>query len=289
MHIAELRFLAVEDHEFQRGVLLRILAGLGATKVAAAADGREALNIVMAPDARIDIIVSDLDMPGMDGVEFIRHLSEAGIPVAIILVSALEGLLLDSVETMAKGYGVKILGVIEKPIMPARLEALIRLHMPAQPNLPRPATTRPPLTLSDAMKGLTKKLGQTLRIARRAPPVDGAVLAAICGGDTAAEREILSEFRRANDGDAAMLKLAVDSRDRSQVANASERIKGASRAVGAIALAAVCERIERTSGASDWQEIEANMGAFRRERERVDDYCEAAARRQAEDFRSQIS
>ena len=29
MHIAELRFLAVEDHEFQRGVLLKILAGLG--------------------------------------------------------------------------------------------------------------------------------------------------------------------------------------------------------------------------------------------------------------------
>jgi CheY-like chemotaxis protein len=36
-----LSFLAVEDHEFQRSVLLKVLAGLGATKVRVVADGRE--------------------------------------------------------------------------------------------------------------------------------------------------------------------------------------------------------------------------------------------------------
>lgn len=276
MHIAELRFLAVEDHEFQRDVLLRILAGLGATNVAVAADGREALDIVMAPDARVDIIISDLDMPGMDGVEFIRHLSEAGIPVAIILASGLEGLLLDSVATMTKDYGVRILGVIEKPVTPAKLETLIRLHTPGQPILTRPGTADPSLTLGGVVAGLKRGLDQLLRIAQPAPPVDDAVLAAVCGGDTAVEREVLSEFRRVNDDDAAMLKFAVDSREMPQVIIASERIKGASRTVGAIALAAVCERLERAGGVGDWKAIETDMGAFKRELERLNSYCEAA-------------
>jgi len=280
MRIAELRFLAVEDHEFQRGVLLRMLAGLGATNVAVAADGREALDIVMAPDARVDIIISDLDMPGMDGVEFIRHLSVAGIPVAIILASALDGLLLDSVETMTKNYGVRILGVIEKPVTPAKLEALIALHTPAQPNLIRPGigtkTAGPPFALGKAVTGLKNKLDQLLRMAQPAPPVDGAVLAAICGGDTAIEREVLSEFLRVTDGDASTLQHAVDSRDMPQVTNASERIRGASRAIGANALAAVCGRFERASGVGDWTAIEADMGAFKRELTRLNTYCEAA-------------
>jgi len=132
--LSELKFLAVEDHEFQRGMLLKMLARLGATQVSTAADGYAALEIVMAPGAAIDIIISDLDMPGMDGLEFMRHVGEAHIPVSIILASALESVLLDSVETMTRAYGVKILGVIQKPITPEKLAALIKLHLPAQAN-----------------------------------------------------------------------------------------------------------------------------------------------------------
>src|SRR6202790_5747277 len=119
-------------------MLLKMLARLGATQVATAADGYAALEIVMAPGASIDIIISDLDMPGMDGLEFMRHLSEARIPVAIILASALESVLLDSIETMTKAYGVKILGVIQKPLTLEKLDALIKLHIPAQANKNRP-------------------------------------------------------------------------------------------------------------------------------------------------------
>ncbi len=128
MPIADLRFLAVEDHEFQRSVLLRILKDLGATKLSGAADGRAAMKIVELPDAPVDIIISDLDMPGMDGMEFMRHLGESRSPASIIFASALEGSLLSSVETMTRAYGVKVLGVIEKPVTAAKLEALIKLH-----------------------------------------------------------------------------------------------------------------------------------------------------------------
>lgn len=142
MHISELKFLVVEDHEFQRGMVLRMLTALGAGSLSMAPDGRAALQILRASGTPVDIIISDLDMPGMDGMEFMRHLGEAGIPVSIILASALDSSLLGSVETMTLAYGLRLLGVIEKPITPAKLDRLIRRHEPvADKPVPAPPAT----------------------------------------------------------------------------------------------------------------------------------------------------
>ncbi|HSV51430.1 MAG TPA: EAL domain-containing response regulator [Burkholderiaceae bacterium] len=152
MRIGELRFLAVEDHPFQRSVLMRLLTSLGATQICDAPDGHAALKILKTSAAPIDIIISDLDMPGMDGMEFMRHLGEARVAASIILASALESVLLASVETMSRAYGVRILGVIEKPITRAKLDALIGQHRPAQP-LP-PKAPDPSFTLEEVAHGL---------------------------------------------------------------------------------------------------------------------------------------
>ncbi|MEP7156086.1 MAG: EAL domain-containing response regulator [Betaproteobacteria bacterium] len=160
MRIADLNFLAVEDHQQQCGILLDILASLGAKRVAVATDGLAALNIVTAPDARVDIIISDLNMPGMDGMEFMRHLGQAGLPVSIILASVLERSLLSSVETMTRAYGVNILGVIEKPVTKAKLGTLIKLHatQAAQTSAGNPAagshTAAPSFTAEELVAGL---------------------------------------------------------------------------------------------------------------------------------------
>ncbi len=155
MHIAELRFLTVEDHELQRFALTSILTGLGATSVFAAEDGHGALKIVRAPDPPIDIVITDLDMPGMDGMEFIRHLGEAAIPVSVILASANDLALLASVETMARTFGVKVLGAIEKPITSTKLKTLIELHKPIQPKAAR-AQAAVPFTLEEIAEALKK-------------------------------------------------------------------------------------------------------------------------------------
>lgn len=135
MQIADLRFLVVEDHGFQRWATCQILENLGARFVHEAADGRAALEIFRDPVDLIDIIVSDLDMPGMDGMEFIRHVGAVGRPVSVILASALDRALIGSVETMATAYGINLLGAIEKPITEQSLEAAIRRHWAPRTNL----------------------------------------------------------------------------------------------------------------------------------------------------------
>ena len=136
--IGEIRFLIAEDHEFQRGMLRRMLAALGATSIREASDGHTALRILEDPHEPVDIVISDLEMPGMDGMEFIRRLGESKASVAIILASALESKLLDSVAIMTAAYGLHLLGIVEKPLSREKVGALIAHYRRA--GAPRAAT-----------------------------------------------------------------------------------------------------------------------------------------------------
>ena len=152
--IRELNFLVAEDHEFQRNALVWMLTGLGARSIHQAHDGRSALKIVSDPRNAIDVVISDLDMPGMDGMEFIRHLGQSGAQVSIILASALDPKLMGSIATMAEAYGMNVLGVVEKPMTPDKLTHLVGLHRSHA--VVKPALLRPQFSLDDLLTGLRK-------------------------------------------------------------------------------------------------------------------------------------
>jgi EAL domain-containing protein (putative c-di-GMP-specific phosphodiesterase class I)/FixJ family two-component response regulator len=153
MQIQELRFLVAEDHDFQRRTLVRMLTVLGAKHVAEAADGRAALELFRAAAQPVDIIISDLEMPGMDGMEFIRHVGATGVPVSVILSSALDPALVSSVETMTQAYGIALLGAIEKPVTAQKLGDLIRRYAPPKPKAAKPAAGEP-IPLEEIRQGL---------------------------------------------------------------------------------------------------------------------------------------
>ena len=128
MPCSNLRFLVVEDHDFQRDALIQMLRSLGASTVYGANDGNAALQIVHDSDRPIHIVISDLMMPGMDGVEFLRHLGESGERVSLVLTSALDKELLLSIRAMADAYKLNILGAISKPVTAAKLAPIIELY-----------------------------------------------------------------------------------------------------------------------------------------------------------------
>ena len=125
MSLAALRVMVVEDHGFQRRMALRLLSDLGIGQVLEAADGAAALAVLEAVRAPPDVILVDLDMPGMDGIEFIGHVAQRRLARAVALVSALDPALLNTVQMMARAYGLYVLGSIEKPLSIEKLEELL--------------------------------------------------------------------------------------------------------------------------------------------------------------------
>ena len=101
MKISDLHFLVAEDHEFQRKTLVLALKSLGAQHILEAGDGRVALEYFSDLGTPVDVIICDLEMPNMDGMEFIRHVGQSGSPVSIILTSAMDRSVIASVFVCA--------------------------------------------------------------------------------------------------------------------------------------------------------------------------------------------
>lgn len=139
---ADLSFLIVEDDEFQRRWIGAVLANLGARDIAEVGDGMSALDILRTENRRIDITFIDLNLPGMDGLELIRRIAAENYRTSVVLISALDGSLLFSVEMMAKAYGIDTLGALEKPATPEAVQTLIdahdALHLRNKPNSDAP-------------------------------------------------------------------------------------------------------------------------------------------------------
>jgi EAL domain-containing protein (putative c-di-GMP-specific phosphodiesterase class I)/AmiR/NasT family two-component response regulator len=121
MSLSELNVMVVEDHGFQRRMALRLLADLGIGAVSEAADGHGALQLLEANHGMPDVLLVDLDMPGMDGIEFIGHVARRRLARAVVVASALDPALLNTVQTMARAYGLRVLGAVEKPLTREKL------------------------------------------------------------------------------------------------------------------------------------------------------------------------
>ncbi|MDT4912166.1 MAG: hypothetical protein QOC66_1294, partial [Pseudonocardiales bacterium] len=136
--LAALSVLVVEDHDFQRRTAVMLVRKLGVGSVSEAADGVAALEL-LGGGLYPDVIVCDIDMPGMDGVAFIRHVAEGELAGAVVIASGLDAKLIRAVRSVAEGYGLQVLGAVEKPLSARRLGELLaayrsrpRIH-PADP------------------------------------------------------------------------------------------------------------------------------------------------------------
>jgi DNA-binding NarL/FixJ family response regulator len=102
-----IRVMVVDDHPMWRDAVARDLAEAGYDVVATAADGAQALRVAGA--ARPDVVVLDLQLPDMSGVEVTRGL-RAAHPAAHVLVLSASGEqqdVLDAVKAGAVGYLLK--------------------------------------------------------------------------------------------------------------------------------------------------------------------------------------
>jgi two-component system chemotaxis response regulator CheY len=110
--------LIVDDSSVMRKIVERSLrqAGIELSKVFEAANGAEAL--VVLAENRVDLILCDINMPVMDGLEFMKQLSGVknakGVPAIMITTEGSESRVVQALSYGARGY-------IRKPFTPEQV------------------------------------------------------------------------------------------------------------------------------------------------------------------------
>jgi EAL domain-containing protein (putative c-di-GMP-specific phosphodiesterase class I)/AmiR/NasT family two-component response regulator len=119
--------IVIDDDELVRGAICRQLTHLGLSKVEAAGDGADA-TLKLLRTGPYDLIVLDLMMPGMDGIEFMRQMAGANASADLILTSSLDHRMLESAESLARAHKLHVLGALPKPVRKSALEGLLALR-----------------------------------------------------------------------------------------------------------------------------------------------------------------
>jgi two-component system chemotaxis response regulator CheY len=120
--VKKLKVLIVDDSSVMRKIIERALrqAGLDLSEVLEASNGAEGLAAI--EKGGLDIILSDINMPVMDGLEFLKNLAgvEAakGVPVIMITTEGSEARVVEALSNGAKGY-------LRKPFTPEQVKERI--------------------------------------------------------------------------------------------------------------------------------------------------------------------
>ena len=221
--------LAVDDHPINRTLLARQLALLG-LPVELAENGNQAL--AKWKSGRYCLILTDCHMPGMDGYDLTRAVREIEaregrphIPIIAWTAAALHG-------EVQRCHAAGMDDVLLKPTELASLRQTLARWLPFTPANGRPSAA--PVAL------------------------DRAVLTALTGS-AEDEEVILRDFIAQTHRDLAALEAALTANDLSAAAREAHRIKGASRMVGAQALAQRSDRLEQAAHGGNAQEARQRL------------------------------
>lgn len=152
MDIAQLHFLIAEGDEAQRRVIVDILHRVGAVQISEAVDGHVALRYLSGRlQPPVNVIIIDLQLPGVDALELIRRMGEVQSRAGVIIFGSQTNSVLFSIESMADAFGLNVLGVMTKPLIAGRLEAVIANHL-KPPEIQ--ASRAPTLSFTEVGNGL---------------------------------------------------------------------------------------------------------------------------------------
>lgn len=120
-----MKILLVDDDAFALKLLTRQLANLGFADVVSCQRAHDALERLQNGATDIDVVFCDLQMPEMDGIEFVRQLAQIHYRGALALVSGEDVRILQTAEKLTRAHQLDVLGVLCKPVAPQALIDLL--------------------------------------------------------------------------------------------------------------------------------------------------------------------
>jgi CheY-like chemotaxis protein len=120
--------VAILDDDVNLCSFMREVTEWAGFRATVAHDGRD---LTLLIDAKPALLLLDLAMPHVDGVEVIRLLAKAGFGGRLVLISGFDPLMLESTKILAELQGVQVAGVLSKPISAKQLKDMLQAAMPA--------------------------------------------------------------------------------------------------------------------------------------------------------------
>lgn len=160
LSVRQTRVLLVDDSALQRECAAALLETLGLSLISQAASGREALTLLRRlaeQQLPLSLLILDLEMPEMDGIELLLQLHEEGLCPPVVLSSGCEEALVATVLDMIRTLRLPLLGNLPKPLSGKDLHGLLQ-HLPNLASPPVEEAVRP--TVSVTVPSLREALRQ---------------------------------------------------------------------------------------------------------------------------------
>ena len=226
--LAGLRALVAEDVPTNQLIMRDLLESLGAT-VEMADNGRLALDLLAAHGNTIDLILMDIQMPEMDGLEATRRIragqARADIPIIALTAHAFE-------EERQRALAAGMNDFLTKPIEPPQLVSVIQRWRPP-----------PPLAAEVAAPTPTTAAG-----ARAIPAIPGLDVADGLRrmlNKASMYEKVLRDFHARFAGEAERIRESLAAGDIDKAARLAHSLKGTGGMVGATELASIAAELEQ--------------------------------------------
>lgn len=119
--LESLRVLLVDDDKFVLDLVEHMLHRLGIKNVGRSRDGHAALEAIDGAIKSYQLVICDLNMPGMDGIELLRHLADRSFEGGVILSSGTDERVINTVGNLVLAHKLQFFGTLQKPITEAEL------------------------------------------------------------------------------------------------------------------------------------------------------------------------
>jgi EAL domain-containing protein (putative c-di-GMP-specific phosphodiesterase class I)/FixJ family two-component response regulator len=123
------KILILEDHSLTRQMLNLAFRRLGYVQVFTADCGEQAFGLLKV-ERKFDVLVCDIQMPGIDGLTFLRKAREFGNITALIVFSEIATDLRQAIQQLGRLLGYQVLGDLRKPFSRPELEMLMARYRP---------------------------------------------------------------------------------------------------------------------------------------------------------------
>lgn len=127
------KILILDDDCFMLRLLDEQLSGLGYINISCYSNGDEAITSMQEAEGMPDIILLDINMPCMDGIEFVRHLTARNYQGSLILISGEDEIMRRATEKLAIAHKQRVQGHLQKPILVADLADLMTKCLASHP------------------------------------------------------------------------------------------------------------------------------------------------------------